>query len=77
VNSLSIFATILTTKYIKECCSLPLLREAVENMRIVFINRLIRVGAYKQSDQALHQLTLTELITEYKKSKKEIKSNLK
>lgn len=54
--------------------NLPLLREAVENMRLLFINRLITVGAYKHSDPELHKLTLTELIDEYKKTKKTSKN---
>lgn len=55
----------------KDVLLMPLLREAVENMRLVFINRLIRIGAYKQSDPTLHKLTLSELIDEYKKTKKD------
>ncbi|MGJ7919202.1 Fur-regulated basic protein FbpA [Neobacillus sp. LXY-4] len=54
---------------------MPLLREAVENLRVVFINRLIQVGAYKKSDQTLNQLTLTELIKEYKMEKKRLNNN--
>ncbi|NMD69705.1 Fur-regulated basic protein FbpA [Bacillus sp. DNRA2] len=53
---------------------MPLLREAVENLRLVFINRLIRIGAYKQSDPMLHKLTLSELIDEYKNTKKDYKT---
>lgn len=52
---------------------MPLLRDAVENMRNEFIKRLIQVGAFKHSDQILQQLTLTELVDEYKKFQKDFK----
>jgi hypothetical protein len=52
---------------------MPLLRDAVENVRSIFIKRLIQAGAFKQSDQVLQKLTLTELIHEYKSFQNECK----
>ncbi|GGE56534.1 hypothetical protein GCM10011391_39310 [Pullulanibacillus camelliae] len=43
------------------------LRASVEKQKQYYINLLIDTGVFKLKDQQLHEYTLTELETEYKR----------
>ncbi|WP_082892696.1 Fur-regulated basic protein FbpA [Rossellomorea aquimaris] len=50
---------------------MPFLREAVERKREQFIRLLVEAGVYKESDEWVKNLTLSELVYVFNKHKSE------